>query len=147
MQQPHITKLMNQNLKTSLSINAKGKSKLPDVDDSPGLANMTRCFPQHMSGPYPEGHVANLNRKLVYALSAAENRRPQHLRALDKTKTLEQTIEALTIDNTALQASINLMELEKAQLQQQLSNMQGHLIPLQLKKTRQSQRQWQHHTQ
>lgn len=106
-----------------LSTSAKGKSKLDA--DIPDLSNMTASTPLHMPSPYAGEHVADLKLKLTNALSTAEHWRLQHLNAIDKTKGLEETIEALAADNTALQASIHILELEKDHLQQQLSSMVG----------------------
>lgn len=71
----------------------------------------------------------DLKTKLANVFSAAKSWRIRHSKEVAKTKSLEEVIENLTADNTALQATIQILEAEITRLQHQLLTLSGRPTP------------------
>lgn len=107
----------------------KGKVKVVADYTPPTFTHLPTPPAQTPRNLAHEAQINELKTKLLNAISAVEAWKYRHKQEVEKNATLEGTVETLTADITALQATINLLDAEKAQLQNQLTKIQSTSAP------------------
>lgn len=124
-QQPTFAHSTDQTSRANLHSQSKGKAKLEEELIPPPEPTISAPSSPAIGQLEHEALLKDLETRLAAAHSAADTWKHNHMTEVSKTEALEEIVEVLTADKTALQATIQLLEAETAQLQKKLARLHG----------------------